>query len=1067
MSSSRLNRMATVALDDGALKRSQSKDNVPTLEGTKNLHLNPDNTSFVIQDRDSAEKKAVKDDESEDAEMDEDEDEDDSAYDCFSTRNPVAQCIARFFGGSPTPAFMSMFVLTLFLLMTFQNLTADSRSSALAMAIYFGINTGVLLAVFMFRAIWLKILYWIFEENRIVPALNEIIDPDLPILIWTLCIQMIWASNMAQVFDGDGRKTGYHRIKFLPEEIPFQDIKDKQVTYIKLMHFVLIFWAVRNLLVEIIMFNILLGFLTNFRDSVLSYLSEYALLRKLNANWVKVVPQQDIFTVTSPVPPPPPTGMRLSRRHSSIGMAFEEALARKPQAQPDTQPQPQHAKRMLDGTPWDKKRKRRERALHVQYTGRALPTVLQNKNIKSVQQSALANLLSITFIRLNPMVLFVHGERCELKSKRVAKAVARLLFREIKEFQHSVNQIEQDLQRAERQAIADENAAFAAFQTGSPMTMSPLQTDGSKVDHTRTPGAVSPKPPKPKVKINVHENKITFADRLAAELGVRNEEGQEDDETDEDVSDGENFKTIQEAVEGKAQHPRILSPPTASPVEIRSVPALQPEPEAAVQARKDRARHKTAPAPGMTQPLDFHVPLFEKRPYARLETEASGEKAEEAGPQTKQFTHTASHGSTLNPADASSDSEPNDISARRETWRNSLRAHLTTRGGETPVVSGVRMTREEVDRIVEQEIRAVKKKRKADEKHRISKEFFSLFMSRAETESLMAVMDPGKNGSVSEKMFVKGVLNVHQKRRQMTSSLEAQKEIIGVFHRVTTYFLTFIMFLVFLIIAGVSTNTIIVSGAAALSASGVVLSFVYTDFIISIILIVFLNPYSIGDGIVLNGVFMTVRRITTYFTECVQGDGKIFYVSHKKLTETGIINQSRGPNACFGLTVRVGDHMTAAQYDAFKRVIEAYLASRPDMYKPDLFIHWLNLEPWHYIDLNMWITGMESWAAPGTWIAKSDLFAFVLRQTHILGLTYKGVIQRWEQYRPDEDRSSKRDSELPPPADKAIAASQITHTASLPTPPHSTSLPTPPRGVMFLDLTQPIDTAAPVRFMGS
>lgn len=1045
MSSSRLGRMASVALEDGDLKRLPSKEKDPLFEGAKNLHLNPNNPSFVLsgpkptatqQIRGSADDEALSED------LEDEDEEQDSVYACFSSRNPITRWSANFFGGTATPAYMSLFTLALFMVMTFQNLTADSRSSSIAFMVYFGINILMLLGVFILRAIWFVILYWVFEENRIVPALNEIIDPDLPILIWTLLMHTLWASNMAQVFDTEGRKTGYHRIRFLPDDWPFQSIKDQHVTYLKLMQFVLIFWAVRNLLVEVIMFNILLGFLTNFRDAVLSYLSEYALLRKLNANWIKVVPPNE----TSPreesrTPPPQP----LIRRHSSLSIAFEEAVSRHPQLTTLANQSSMRLNRAYSGNIWERRRRRRARAVHVQHTGRELPTVLQNKNIQAVRQSALANLLSITFIRMNPMVLFVHGERCELKSRKVTKAVARLLFREIQEFQQHVNDINEELLKAEKALVAEELAAFAALQspnvtTGTPHHSPTNVAPASQRPHTPVPEA-SPTPPPPpdrksRFKINIQEPASTFTDRLAAELGVRNEEGQDDDETDEDVSDGERLKVIQEAVEGKP-HKVKLPTPVTTPQEARSVPVI----DDTVDVKRPEVRRHTAP--GFTA-FNFHPPVFEKPRYERLTSEAPDVATEQEG-QKKQFSSTPAHGSSMRRSHSLT-SESDSLEAFAEYEAPLMPLHDTEARTDRNRQERSRMTQEQVNRVAEAEIRAVNKQA-ADTRTRITKEFFSVFMSKAETESLMAVMDPARNGSVTEKMFVKGVLNVHQKRRQMCSSLDAQKEIIGVFHRVTTYFLTFIMFLIFLLIAGVSTNTIIVSGAAALSASGVVLSFVYTDFIISIILIVFLNPYSIGDGIVLNGVFMTVRRITTYFTECVQGDGKIFYVSHKKLTETGIINQSRGTNAVFGLTVRVGDHMTAAQYAAFKKVIEAYLKSRPDMYKPGLFIHWLNLEPWHFIDLNMWITGMESWSAPGTWIAKSDLFAFVLRQTHILGLTYKGVIQRWQPYEDPEEKPKLSGSGEAP--HHPILMQEAHHSYAPP--------PTPSRNVMFLDLTKPLD----------
>lgn len=40
-------------------------------------------------------------------------------------------------------------------------------------------------------------------------------------------------------------------------------------------------------------------------------------------------------------------------------------------------------------------------------------------------------------------------------------------------------------------------------------------------------------------------------------------------------------------------------------------------------------------------------------------------------------------------------------------------------------------------------------------------------------------------------------------------------------------------------------------------------------------LIVFFNPYSIGDGMRIDDEFLTVNKITTYGTEFISGEGRV------------------------------------------------------------------------------------------------------------------------------------------------------------------------------------------------
>eukprot|EP01054_Gregarina_sp_Poly1_P000046 Gregarina_sp_Poly_1__45@NODE_100_length_14458_cov_232_622472_g87_i0_p2_GENE_NODE_100_length_14458_cov_232_622472_g87_i0NODE_100_length_14458_cov_232_622472_g87_i0_p2_ORF_typecomplete_len644_score95_94MS_channel/PF00924_18/6_5e20_NODE_100_length_14458_cov_232_622472_g87_i01092712858 len=316
-------------------------------------------------------------------------------------------------------------------------------------------------------------------------------------------------------------------------------------------------------------------------------------------------------------------------------------------------------------------------------------------------------------------------------------------------------------------------------------------------------------------------------------------------------------------------------------------------------------------------------------------------------------------------------------------------------GGSKP------LTEAQLAAITAAEIRKVKMV-VPDDKECLTQDFFELFMNSQDAKDLMDFLDPGKLGKVTSKMFVRGVVNVYRTRKQMTTSLEAQAEIEGVFRRVCRFFLGGILAAIYLIILGINPNTILVSGAALASAAGVILSFVYTDFIQSIILIVFLNPYRIGDRVRIDGEAQYVKRITTYFTEFESLHGRIQYLSHKDLSSKLLINESRCKNATTELEVLFGERTTPGQYNALRNVLTAFLKSRPLEYIGDsLFMHIVGVGPSQFVKVAFWVTHTEGW---GNWMAvrtgESNLFFFLMRQAQILGMTYKLPIQRWEVYPP-------------------------------------------------------------------
>lgn len=995
-----------------------------------------------------------------------------SAFDCLGGRSLFSRSMAAFFGYSPTPAYMLMLLAAVIAFTAYENITWASPSSFNTLVIFFFFHIAVLVFTFGLRFIWMCTLHLLAVENRVVPAINEILDPDIWIFIWSIASQAVWQSHTVQVFDSKGESTGYHRLKLLKERWSYQYIEDRHVRYIYLALVVQVFWAIRNILIEILMYRILLGFLTNFKKPVLKYLKDYSILRKLNAGWVKTSPanpDNEFAQIGEFVRKESAAVTGRLRRPGSIGGADTGA-----------------GKGAAAGSDGDlkmnSKEKAKERNLHVQITGKRVPAILEDSNINAVEQSSLANLLSVQWIRQNPMVLFVENERCELHSQRVAKIVARMLFEELLQFRLSL--VQQENAAPPTSAGAGNPSGD---QPGDEGPDAPNEGSGLKPRPSPMP---APTPGRDITSIRVQERQPTsVTGRIAKQLGIKNEFNA-DDNTDDDIKnpipimtkvkeqeidmiktrlqDGETVVRVKPSVEGGGDSGRFENEGAVSDGEgaaggdrAMGTGPLRPRfGKRDLEARKRYAtmaastslplemlppvlrRQEPARRDGLTSPAhtsaantlaepalqgqgfnvdDAHLggrrwgyvtpskpssprqlapPASSGQRGAGIEDPGSGEhrsgpqpsdvRTEERNPDSqRKLQKSVSHFKEPPSEGVDDQQDPPERSkilhdASKPSKSGSFHSEISYKWHKQ--MSDERRAGDRANAVADREIKSLKNVT-AQDRDCLTRDFLALFMDARQLEDLMHMLDTQKLGMITEKSFVKGVMNVHHTRSQMISSLEAQAEIEGVFHRVASLFLTFLMLLSFLVVLGVSTNTIIISGGAVLSASGVVLSIIYTDFIMSIILVVFLNPYSIGDIMTIEGDFLIVKKITTYFTEFQSGNGHIVYHSHKMLYEKKLINQSRGANCGFGLDFYVSDAITFAQYDALIRVLKCYLSSRPLEFNPGAFVEVQEIRPYQHMKIFMFISCVDPWSASGgAFEAKNRFMQFVLRQCRLMGL---------------------------------------------------------------------------------
>ncbi|KAL8271140.1 hypothetical protein Esti_004908 [Eimeria stiedai] len=272
----------------------------------------------------------------------------------------------------------------------------------------------------------------------------------------------------------------------------------------------------------------------------------------------------------------------------------------------------------------------------------------------------------------------------------------------------------------------------------------------------------------------------------------------------------------------------------------------------------------------------------------------------------------------------------------------------------------------------------------------LKKEILEQYLKPDEAEEFMKHADLAGHGKVDRIMFQRAVLNVYSLRKRLVRALKSQASIASTVLRMISLLLWFVTLIALLLVLGVEINTVVMSGAAFLSAITVSLSYIYQHFITAVIFVAFTNPYNIGDRIrVDGGDSLYVRRIRTYTTEFENMHGKPLIYSNASLFSRVITNESRAKNSTFELVISVSIFTPTPLLRALEQEMKRYVESRAmDFVKDSFRIIIYEVRPGHCIKarlnllflssaadhktpflinsifMGIWVTCVEGW---GNW----------------------------------------------------------------------------------------------------
>ncbi|GIX64437.1 mechanosensitive ion channel protein 10 [Babesia caballi] len=280
---------------------------------------------------------------------------------------------------------------------------------------------------------------------------------------------------------------------------------------------------------------------------------------------------------------------------------------------------------------------------------------------------------------------------------------------------------------------------------------------------------------------------------------------------------------------------------------------------------------------------------------------------------------------------------------------------------------------------------------KDDDTRFLSTEQMRTFLVPEECDTIMSLLDLSGHGKINISMMHQALQNLYSTRKKFKNNIKGQDSVFTVLSRLLSVATWLLSIVTMAFLGGITAEAIVVSGAALLSAITVALSYLYTNFMTSVIFVAFSNPYNVGDRVRLNdGEPLTVKKIKTYTTEFVTILGKVLVYQNAILSTMKITNESRAARATFSFEFKVGAKTTAEQLRGLEMHLATTCNARPnDFVKDSAIIYYTEFNPGHCINLCIWATCVESW---GNWhrifLLKSEVMEITLRYCRDSGIGY-------------------------------------------------------------------------------
>ncbi|KAL8447785.1 hypothetical protein Emed_004080 [Eimeria media] len=662
-------------------------------------------------------------------------------------------------------------------------------------------------------------------ETQVLTAFITPVDPEVVYVAWSVVVYVLWKATFYERehfimhTEGETPRTALYRSRLFGS----LNIKQELLQEFSKLWIALIILTVRRLLLSVLTFLFEIGFMKSMNTQLVVYLSKYSIIRRLNTKWASSADAQN------------------ARVESEL---LNEALKDNSTA---TGPQELSQTRAGKLIVFRFRNILSNKGHMREYFGAGMPQQLTSPFIKRTVTSGVHNWILIHYVLQYPPAFFLYGRRIELLSKSSTTTVAEQFFAglmaaERAHFPSSKCFDVSDEVKSQTQGTADNVPHMPpADPTKLPSLSMKLHVENPQTSNA--PSARNSLQGDPHVGINISppgQGQASSDDAASKhEAAFRTEEAQQGAYSDED---SDSWAHNAEAVSSNTQNRQGTLASLAS----NSMELLLSHAEMRLSP-SERLETLLPSRPPQTYPRN-HTASLGSGSFDEQEEVVPIQLVKEPRVQAQQATSSLFNTSLPNPPWLhelySSDSKKGAMHGRMEE---------TAALGQEGTAPAAQKMRQAV----------------------FGKELVELYLKSDEATEFMHHVDLGGYGKINEKMLKRAFFSVYKLRKAFIKAVTNQVSICNTVEKMISLLLWVVTIVGLLLLIGLNFNTVLISGAATLSALTVALSNLYKEFIGAVIFIAISNPYNVGDRIRIDyGDPLYVKRIRTYTTQFEDVYGK-------------------------------------------------------------------------------------------------------------------------------------------------------------------------------------------------
>lgn len=252
------------------------------------------------------------------------------------------------------------------------------------------------------------------------------------------------------------------------------------------------------------------------------------------------------------------------------------------------------------------------------------------------------------------------------------------------------------------------------------------------------------------------------------------------------------------------------------------------------------------------------------------------------------------------------------------------------------------------------------------------------------------MMKPQDKSKISRKEVVKAVSDVYKEREKLVASLRDRQSVAGVLSKILGFILFVICIIIFVTLLGVDWLSIIAPFGTAVLAISFVFGSVASSAFKSIVFLVFVNPYDIGDRITAGGMTLKVAKISLLSTSFFTPDGKKVIMSNAILADETIINHTRSRDCSFGIDIDIDSATPAMKIALLRHSASKWLKINRLDWDTDLGFWVSSVKDMKTTTISFWITLVNTnWGQVGRYLdRKSEFLTFIKETLHGLEIEW-------------------------------------------------------------------------------